>query len=344
MSKKFTVGVAGLRHGHLWAKAAIANPDCELAAVFDPWFEENTAIDHDFYRSGNIPVDKDFQSMLARRLDIVVIASPDHFHTEQAVAALDAGCNVICEKPLAPTLAECKQIIAAVKRSGKFFMTGQVARYTPGFRLAKQLIDSGRIGDVACIQGEYAHNYASSVGYREWRKDPAVGRENFLGGGCHAMDLMRWLIGEPDEVFCFTNHMLQTDWPRDDSGFAVIKFKCGAIGRLFVSSGVHAPYSMRTVIYGTRGTIICDNQREYIEICESDLSPSSKRLAYGQIPVLVSSHNVSAEFDEFVDHLKSGEPLPTDAVEGTKTVAFAEACLISARTGQPVHPECAEIC
>ena len=75
---------------------------------------------------------------------------------------VENGSHVICEKNLVSTLAECKEIIAAVQASGKFFMTGQVCRYAPGFRLAKELIEAGRI---ACIQSEYAHNYANATGY-----------------------------------------------------------------------------------------------------------------------------------------------------------------------------------
>ncbi len=339
MEKKFTVGIAGLRMGHAWAKAVVENKECELVAVFDPWFEENPLIEHDFYRSRNLAVEPDFDALLAHRPDIVIVASPDQFHTQQSVAALEAGSNVICEKPLAPTLAECQEIIAAVKRTGKFFMTGQVCRYAHGFRLAKQLVDQGRIGRIACIQSEYAHNYDFSPGYRDWRRDPEIGRENILGGGCHAMDLLRWIAGEPEEIFCYTNHLLQPEWPKCDSGFAAIRFRSGAIGRLFVSSGVRAPYSMRTVIHGTLGTIICDNTRDFIELYEAETARTAQESDYMKIPVLVSSHNVNFEFREFVSHLKSGEPLPTDAVEGAKTVAFAEACLKSARSGRPERLE-----
>ena len=86
-------------------------------------------------------------------------------------------------------------------------MTGQICRFTPGFMLAKQLIEEGRIGEIACIESEYAHNYRlGAAGFQNWRRDAKVARENIVGGGCHAMDLLRWIMGEPTSVYAVSNH------------------------------------------------------------------------------------------------------------------------------------------
>ena len=335
--RTYKVGVIGLRMGHGWALAAQRNSNTKLAMVYDKYFDENERIDHDFYcRGSDCVIATAEEQVYNADLDVVIVASPDHFHAEQSVKALASGKHVICEKPLAPTVADCCKIIEAVKKSGTFFMTGQVCRYAPGFKTAKLLIEDGWIGELVYIESEYAHDYTKAPGYRSWRNDPAIKREGFIGGGCHALDLVRWLAGDPSEVFCYMNHKHLPDWPTADTGVAVAKFPNDVIGRIFVSIGVKRPYTMRTVINGTKGTIICDNTSEFIQISEESVYTASQQLRFTEVPVLVSSHNVDAEVKEFIRFLERNEQCPTDVYEGTKTVAFGEAALTSARTSLPV--------
>lgn len=340
--KKYKVAVLGLRMGGAWAKAAYDLPGAELTMVYDPAFEENNAIDiycpRSLYHSPEIRIAASEDEIYSSDADIVVVASPDHFHTEQAVKALDAGKHVVCEKPLAPTVNDCRKIIAAVKRSQRQFMTGQVCRYAPAFRLAKTLLDSGRIGELVYLETEYAHDYSLAPGFGNWRRDPAVARQGFLGGGCHALDLARFLAGNPEEVFCYMNRKHLPDWPAPDTGVAVAKFPEQVIGRVFVSIGVKRPYTMRTVINGTKGTIICDNTTDYLRISEEDIYRVAGKSAFTRIPVKVDSHCVQTELSEFISALQQNIPIATDVYEGTATVAFAEAAINSARLGQPQKP------
>ena len=333
---KFKVAVVGLRMGDAWAHSAVENPDTELSLCYDKNYDRNSRIDRKYYEDRKIPMARNMEEICASDAHIVIVASPDHFHVEQSVQALEAGKHVICEKPLAPTVADCKKIIAAVKKSGCFFMTGQVCRYAPGFRMAKKLYETGRIGDLVYIECEYAHEYDRSRGFDNWRLDKTVKREGFLGGGCHALDLARWIAGDPREVFAYMNHKILTDWPTADTGVAVAKFDNNVIGRIFVSTGAKRPYTMRTVLYGTTGTIICDNTSSQIQIAENELYDEAGNLYFNTIPVNVASHNVASELSDFVNCLKENRQCPTDVYQGTATVAFAEAALQSAATGQPV--------
>ena len=334
--KKLKVAVIGLKMGDAWARAACDLPDTELTIVYDKYFKENEAIGRDFYLDRRIHIAEQEEEIYQSEAEIVVVASPDHFHASQCISALKVGKHVACEKPLAPTVAECRKIICAVRESGKKFMTGQVCRYAPAFKLAKKLIEDGRIGEITSLECEYAHDYTKFPGFQDWRKDPAVGREGFLGGGCHALDLSRWLAGDPEEVFCYMNKKHLPDWPKPDTGIAVAKFPNGVIGRVFVSIGVKRPYTMRTVINGTRGTIICDNTSDFLQISEESIYDTARKLAFQQIPVLVSSHNVRSELAEFASDILGGEECPTNEIQGLKTVAFAEAAIESNRTGRPV--------
>lgn len=325
------VGVLGMGAGKFWSEGVVANKNAELTVIYDPNQEKSRQLAEQL-KTRAVSSEDDF---FATPLDIVIVATPDHLHVPQSVRALSLGSHVICEKPMAATVKDCQVINAAVRRYKKYFMVGQVCRYTKAFLTAKKFIDEGWIGEIAFIESEYYHNYAHAVGADGWRKDPKIRREGFIGGGCHAMDLIRWLAGHPTEVSCYMNHKYLTDWPTNDTGVAIMKFKSGAIGKVFVSVGVKAGYSMRTVIHGTQGSIVCDNTSPTIDV-HSDryLSVSGTRL--WKIPVRVNSHNIAGEFNDFVDNLKAGRRPPLDEFEGTNTVAFGEACLISARTGKPV--------
>jgi len=337
--EKLKVAVIGLHMGASWASAAHTLPNTKLALVYDKFYAENDHINKSFYSDNQIPIAQSEEQIYSSDTDIVVVASPDHFHAEQCIRALQAGKHVACEKPLAPDVAQCRQIIAAVKDSGKFFMTGQVCRYAPGFVLAKHLLSEGRIGELVSIESEYAHDYSLARGFQDWRMDPVVKRQGFLGGGCHALDLVRWLAGDPSEVFCYMNHKHLPDWPTPDTGIAVAKFPTGVIGRVFVSIGVKRPYTMRTVINGSKGTIICDNTSEKIQISEASSCQAAQKLAFADIPVQTASHNVASELADFSGSILRGEQCPTDVYQGSHTVAFAEAAIKSAQCGQPITVE-----
>lgn len=337
----YKVAVAGLKMGNSWAQAALELPNAELVMVYDPNFDKLHEITRKRYTVDNpsVRVAEKEEELYESNADIIVVASPDHFHADQCVKALRASKHVACEKPLAPTLEECRKIIAAVKETGKRFMTGQVCRYAPGFRTAKTLVEQGRIGDLVYIESEYAHDYHRSPGFNNWRKDPAIKRQGFLGGGCHALDLTRFIAGDPLEVSCFMNHKFMPDWPCPDTGVAIAKFPNDVIGRVFVSIGVQRPYTMRTCIYGTAGTIICDNTSPEIQISESCLYTATGKPEFNKIPVAIANHNVTSELKEFMEYLDKGENCPTDVYQGSRTVAFAQAAIESAATGKIVTPD-----
>jgi len=334
MKRQYRVGVLGLKMGQLWAEAVAQHPDAELLAVYDKQVKLTTTLAGRLGSHAALSEDDFFR----QDLDVVVVATPDHLHVPQSVRALAQGCHVICEKPMAPTVRDCRTMLAAVKRAKRMFMVGQVCRYTPAFKLAKTLLARGEIGDLVFIESEYYHNYLHAPGVANWRKDPKIRREGFIGGGCHAMDLIRWLAGcDPVETFCYMNHKLLPDWPTCDTGVAVFKFRGDVIGKVFVSIGVKAGYSMRTVLHGTGGSIICDNTSPHLQLyAERDAVVAKAAGKYAQLPVEVNSHNVADELRDFIACLKAGRHPPTDGWQGMQTVAFGEACLKSARTGRPV--------
>jgi len=331
---KHRIAVIGLGMGGEWAKAAVDLPETELCMVYDPAFGKYSRIDVEFYRSRQIPVAKSEEEIYNSEADIVVVASPDQFHADQSVRSLMAGKHVACEKPLAPTVADCRRIIEAVRQSGKEFMTGQVCRYAPCFNVMKKLIVAGRIGEIVAMETSYAHDYQEVAGWEEWRKSAQVGRYGFLGGGCHALDLLRYLAGNPLEVSCYMNQKFLPDWARPDTGVAIAKFPHDVIARIFVSIGIKAPYTMSTTVYGTKGTLRYRDEL-CVELAEEDIYKSSRQLQFTRIPTQGVGHHIKFELAAFIEHLDKGTAFPSDVYEGTGTVAFAEAAILSAQTGMP---------
>ena len=331
---KYQVGVIGLGMGYSHCVGYRENAYCDIAAICDV---DESRLEKCKKEFAPRICTRDYMDIVNDpEIDIVSVASPDFFHGEHCIAALRAGKNVMCEKPMTLTMDQAKGIIAEVEKGGPKFMIGQVCRYAPGFVLAKRLIDDGMIGELYFVESEYAHNYGHSKGVNCWRVDAR--REPVVGGGCHAIDLLRWIAGDAIEVSAFANHKCLDDWPVNDCTIAILKFGKDVIGKAMTSIGCVRPYTMRSVFYGKEGTIITDNTSPTIKVCSKKLMQGT--LDWATLPVNIANHNVGAEIAEFVDCIRNGTPVLTNVYEGAKTVATALAAVKSVSLGgQPVKVE-----
>ena len=116
-----------------------------------------------------------------------------------------------------------------------------------------------------------------------------------------------------------------------------MKFDENTAGKVFVSTGCKRDYTMRTVIYGTKGTIICDNTSPTMTLFTVDEEGVTKEPQ--TIDVTVNSHNAAKEFEAFADAILNGKPVLTDAREGAKTVEVCLSIVESSKTGKPVKPK-----
>ena len=332
------LGVIGLGVGKLHMQGIVRGGKAEIAAICDTNEELLKKVAEEF-RVANYSTD--YREMLKdETIDGILVTTPDHVHLEQVCAALRAGKHVLCEKPLALHMDECREMMKVAEETGKIFMVGQVCRVTPGFVMAKKIIDEGLLGDLYFVESEYAHDY-SRMAEDNWRRDPAIQRHGVTGGGCHAVDLIRWLTGEdPIEVCSYSTHKALVDWPCDDSTIAIMKFNDGLKGKVYVSTGCQREYTMRTVIYGTKGTVVVDNKSNTMTLYVKEFGGMDKlmgknmnRIAH-QIPVSIESHNFTAEIAEFCHCVENNLPASIPAIEGAKTVAVCEAIIRSSATGQ----------
>ncbi len=329
--KKLKVANIGMQFGMSHVEGAMQY-GAEIAALCDS-NEKNLQFAGERY---NIPAEKrfaDYKDLLNADIDVVTVAVPDQLHCQLSCEFLRAGKHVLCEKPLALTREDLQEIIKAEDESDAKFMVGQICRFTPAFEKAKQLIDDGVLGELYFVESEYAHDYMKLCD--NWRADPL--RHGVIGGGCHAVDLLRWLAGDPQEVFAYGTHKLLPMVSYDDATVAIMKFGENVMGKVFVSTGCKRDYTMRTVIYGTKGTLICDNTSPTMTLFTVDEEGVTQEAQ--TLPVEVNNHNAGKEFAVFADAILNEKPVLTDAREGAKTVAVCLAIVESAKTGKPVNPD-----
>ena len=344
MNKKLryaVIGCANFGKAHLEALSTIT--EIEVVALCDIHIELCEKRNEEFKLGANMYTDHN-EMLKNEKLDVVVVATADKAHKQATVDALRAGCHVMCEKPMALFVEECEEMIKTADETGKLLMVGQVCRYAPGFVKAKSLVEQGVIGDLYFVESEYAHDYFGREGVDNWRADKD--REPIIGGACHAIDLLRWIAGDPIETSAYSNHKMLTDWPVNDTTVAIMKFPNDVIGKVFTSIGCKRDYTMRTVLYGTKGTIIVNNTDPYLTLflekidgapfAAGQLEGTEEKLIRHQIKVSINNHNVAAEHRQMLDAVIDGKPLITTGREGARTVMVCRAVVESAKTGMPV--------
>ena len=144
---------------------------------------------------------KDIDKMLAEcELDAVSIALPTYLHAENAIKALEAGVNVLCEKPMALNVEECSKMIAAAEKAGKILQVGHCIRFWPEYAKTKELIDSGKYGKVIAAT---FHRLSSTPkwSWRNWILDGSLSGAGAFDLHIHDADLVQYWFGMPKGVF-----------------------------------------------------------------------------------------------------------------------------------------------
>ncbi|MDQ0255878.1 putative dehydrogenase [Evansella vedderi] len=138
----------------------------------------------------------DYKELLRREdIDAVAITSPDYLHEEHAIAALEAGKHVYCEKPLAITVEGCDNIIQTAERTGKHLMIGFNMRYMNMYRTMKGIVDSGVIGDIKAVWVRHFVGYGGYFYYHDWHALKKNTTSLLLQKGSHDIDIIHWIAG-----------------------------------------------------------------------------------------------------------------------------------------------------
>jgi predicted dehydrogenase len=218
----------------------------------------------------------DWRQVVARKdIDIIDICTPGDSHAAIAIAAAEAGKAVLCEKPLANTLAEAQAMRAAVEKAGVVHMVCHNYRRAPAVAFAKRLIDAGRIGQVRHYRGTYLQDWIVDPQFpRVWRLQKELAGSGALGDiASHSIDLARYLVGAITAVA----GLLETFIPErplpedpsrtgpvtvDDASLALVRFANGGIGSI---EGTRMAPGRRNYnrfeINGSHGSIAFDLER-----------------------------------------------------------------------------------
>jgi predicted dehydrogenase len=195
------------------------------------------------------------------RIQLFDNAGPNNLHAEPTIAAAEAGKHVICEKPLGRDAAESYETWQRVKAAGVKHMCAFNYRFLPAVRLARQIIESGELGDLQHFRGAYLQEWGTTEG-DIWRFDKATAGSGSLGDlGAHVIDLSRYLVGEITEVAAIT----QTYIPGrdvDDAVESVVRFENGAVGTIEASRFCQGRKNHFTwEINGSKGSLVFDLER-----------------------------------------------------------------------------------
>lgn len=155
-------------------------------------------------------------------VDVVIVATLHDSLAEITQTAAEAGKHVLVEKPAARTAAELVPVMAAAAKYGVKVHVGFNHRYHRSLRKAKEIVESGALGELMFVRARYGHG--ARLGYeKEWRSNPALsGGGELIDQGPHLIDLSRWFLGDMTEVQGFA-HTYFWDMPVDDNGFMLLK-------------------------------------------------------------------------------------------------------------------------
>jgi predicted dehydrogenase len=285
-------------------------------------------------REFDVPVaSTDYDDLLASDdIDIISVTTPDYLHREQTEAAFEAGKHVIVEKPMARTVEECEQMVNAAREHDKKLMVAQVVRFSQFPQDVRRWVDEGTLGDIYYLETSYVHNYEEIGGFNGWRFDSEK-RHILIGGGCHAIDLIRWFGGDAIEVSAYSNHFNIPAQDVDDMWVLNIKFPGDVIGHVTVSSGCQRPYGLDLKVWGTEGTV--EGQRT-----DETGRMALRSVDYDRWMTFDKSRGgkaIAGELQHFVDCVINDETPLIDGVDGAKTVATAWAAIESSKKdGRPV--------
>ncbi len=338
-SSSIWVGLVGCGNigdrGHAAAYAAIPGVRVVAVADVDPSRAEATA-----RRSGAEVLTFD-QMIHSAQIDIIDIALPTFEHAAHAIAALEAGKHVVCEKPMAATVHEADAMVAAAEDAGRKLMTGHVRRFDARFLDIKEVLAAGEIGVPRYIRR--AERQWLPFGTDSWHWHPERGGGVALDLGAHVADLVRWLFAQdPDSVYARSravrSEAKETNSP--DYVVASFRFPDGSIGDVEVS-WAHPPAF--STLYGWLDVVGTSGK---VQLNDHDGSPML-RVGHSDGPTLPSFFDFAstqreafrAELEHFVDCVVGDRPPAISTIDARAAVAMAVAMRESARRVAVVDTE-----
>jgi len=266
----------------------------------------------------------------AESLDFACICTPPGSHLVLTREAARHGVHVFCEKPMAPNLADCEGMIAACREAGVTLMVGQKKRFQPAFRFVKEMA-TREFGPIRWAVVRYACGRVPMA----WFWDEADGGGPLVENSVHAVDTLRYLMGEVERVYAEAGNLFNERWaPQLDAAAVTLRFRSGAVASVGCGQVYEWPFASESTYLG--------HEKAVVEITGSFDNPEHVRYVLRAEPERVVSVDrgeqdlFELELAHFVECIRVGrEPL----VSGEEALASVAVCLAmkeSARTGRPV--------
>jgi predicted dehydrogenase len=335
--ERYRVGVIGAgsiaQECHMKGYAKLRNVD--LVAFADPVAKRHKEVAESFPKMKGY---KSHQDLLKNeQLDVVSVCTPNKFHAPCAIAALKAGCDVLCEKPMATTLKEADRMIAAAKAARRKLMTGFTHRLFSGPEKCKAMLLKKALGKAFMIRVRFAHGGP----YPGWAKeaksfyDPKIATGGaMLDMGIHAIDLALWLFGPVVRVSAQTATLVKKI-PVDDNAIITLEFKSGALGYIEVG-WTSKPGFTGAEIYGTEGSLICDYING-LKLCGGKASAGQDSVTeWKMLDKNPTKGGWDIEMKYWMDIVANKEKLTMDGKAGKAALEVALAAYRSSKTGKRV--------
>ena len=258
MSLKFAIiGTGGIADKQL-APALQKTPGCELWSVLSRDLNRGQRFAKRHKAKSKTIAYIDYDALLSdRRLDGVIIASPDKLHAKQAIAAAEAGKHVLVEKPMATSPKDAKAMIDACARNKVVLAVAYHLRWHNGHRMLHKAVSSGALGELRHMRVQWTWQAADAS---NWRAGGDVGKWWSLAGvGTHCLDMIRWfMVPSCGEVESLKSTVGRSVWggPHDETAAVSMQFTSGATAEFCSSVLFESP--SRVEVYGSKGYAICD--------------------------------------------------------------------------------------
>lgn len=320
-----------------------AREDVRIAALYDVNLERAQALAVQYGAKAYATCE---ELLADPAIDAVSVCSANASHAQIAIAALEHGKHVLCEKPMATTLADCEAMAEAARRSGKRLMIGQNQRLAGAHVKAKELLDAGAIGSVITFETNFRHGgpetWSVDPGANTWffdKKRAAMGVMADLG--VHKTDLIQHLIGQNiTEVTARLTTLDKkfadgTPISVDDNAFCIYRMEGGVCGTMSVSWTDYGAEDNSTIIYGTQGVLRIYDHPEHTLVLEK----KGGEVEYFDVDQIQTNDNQtkSGVIDLFVDSILDArvEGISAESVLPAMRAVFA--AIESSETGKTVR-------
>jgi len=333
IARKIGVAVIGTRFGNLHAEAI--SEQSARAHVVAVCSRTATHAMASAKRWGAQLGTTSFEQVLQHpEVDAVHLCVPHDLHAPMAVAAAEAGKHIMTEKPIATTVDEADRMIAAADKAGVMLMVSLNQRFLGHHQRAKELVESGVIGDLFLCQSQFL-GFSPIKG---WRHDAAqTGGGVLVDSGMHKIDLLRWIAGEVTSVQALSGCYTHTAMEGEDTAVLMLRFASGAIGQVVSSWGIKRPIREESLMLaGTGGTIWTENATLSLTSAIEESPGEIRQREKETFPEVSYPDSVKQAVGHFLDCIQGKTDPLTTAQDGREALRIAQAAYAAVKTGRRV--------